>query len=237
MSGERDGVALGRSRAGLAAAVRPGSLRMEPTPDRNRRAASGRERKEEGGLPRRLLGGDRGDSPRAAVVPLRRSPEDQWVRAVYSRHGVDLYRFALRAVGDRGLAEEVVQDVMVRAWRAADRYDASRGSLSTWLFTIARNVVIDALRARGARPASPASAPEGSEASHAEDVVRKIQVSEAFRTLSDVHRQVLLEVYYRDRPYADLAAELGVPVGTLRSRVFYALRAMRAALEERGWSE
>src|SRR5436853_6474109 len=78
---------------------------------------------------------------------------DDGVRAVYAAHGPELYRFAVRSLGDRGLAEEAVQETFVRAWQAADRFDDALGSLRTWLFAIIRNVVIDLSRARAVRPA------------------------------------------------------------------------------------
>src|SRR4051795_12226895 len=77
---------------------------------------------------------------------------DEGVRTVYAAHGPELYRFALRSLGDRGLAEEAVQETFVRAWQAADRFDDALGSLRTWLFAIVRNVVIDLSRARSVRP-------------------------------------------------------------------------------------
>ena len=83
------------------------------------------------------------------------------VREVYAAHGGELYRFALRSLNDRGLAEEAVQETFVRAWQAADRFDDNLGSLRTWLFAIIRNVVIDLSRARAVRPSarSPARRP------------------------------------------------------------------------------
>src|SRR3954453_21421763 len=80
---------------------------------------------------------------------------DEGVRTVYAAHGPELYRFALRSLGDRGLAEEAVQETFVRAWQAAARFDDELGSLRTWLFAIVRNVVIDLARARAVRPALP----------------------------------------------------------------------------------
>jgi RNA polymerase sigma-70 factor (ECF subfamily) len=76
----------------------------------------------------------------------------EWVAAAYAAHGRELYRFALRSLGDSGLAEEAVQTTYLRAWRAAARFDESLGSLRTWLFAIVRNVVVDMARARSARP-------------------------------------------------------------------------------------
>ena len=166
---------------------------------------------------------------------------DDGVRAVYAAHGDELYRFALRSLGDRGLAEEAVQETFVRAWQAADRFDEALGSLRTWLFAIVRNVVIDLSRARAVRPALAPSSPDRDVIDLTDDSVDRIlgawQVEEALRMLSDEHRVVLVEVHYRGRPYGEVATQLGVPVGTVKSRVFYALKAMRLALEELGWND
>src|SRR5215471_3730144 len=77
---------------------------------------------------------------------------DDGVRTVYAAHGPELFRFALRSLGDGGLAEEAVQETFLRAWQAAERFDETLGSLRTWLFAILRNVVIDLSRARAVRP-------------------------------------------------------------------------------------
>jgi RNA polymerase sigma-70 factor (ECF subfamily) len=164
----------------------------------------------------------------------------EWVGAAYAAHGTELYRFALRSLGDAGLAEEAVQSTYLRAWRNADRYDEDLGSLRTWLFAIIRNVVIDVARARRIRPVTGVG-DSTTEPQHPDDDIDRMllawQVEEALRRLSDEHRVVLVETYYRSRPYAAVAAELGVPVGTVKSRVYYALRQLRLALEELGWAE
>ena len=165
---------------------------------------------------------------------------DDGVRAVYAAHGPELYRFAMRSLGDRGLAEEAVQETFVRAWRAAGRFDDELGSLRTWLFAIVRNVVIDLSRARAVRPglsAVDATADDGLFVDEAFDrVLTAWQVEEALRMLSEEHRSALIEVHYKGRPYTDVALGLGVPIGTVKSRVYYALKAMRLALEELGWN-
>jgi RNA polymerase sigma-70 factor (ECF subfamily) len=165
---------------------------------------------------------------------------DDGVRAVYAAHGAELYRFALRSLGDRGLAEEAVQETFVRAWQAADRFDDALGSLRTWLFAIVRNVVIDLSRARAVRPAlAPGTSIDeaGALVDEVEQVLTAWQVEEALRKLSFEHRHALVEVHYNARTYQDVAQDLGVPVGTVKSRVYYALKAMRLALEELGWSD
>jgi RNA polymerase sigma-70 factor (ECF subfamily) len=170
----------------------------------------------------------------------------EWVRAAYAAHGPELYRFACRSLGDHGLAEEAVQITYLRAWRSSHRFDEELGSLRTWLFAIIRNVVIDLARARSIRPpAAPPGAAQTDDARTAEvttdaDVDRVLvawQVEEALRRLSADHRTAIVETYYRARPYEDVAAELGIPVGTVKSRVYYALRQLRLALDEMGWSD
>ena len=165
---------------------------------------------------------------------------DDGVRAVYAAHGPELYRFALRSLGDRGLAEEAVQETFVRAWRAADRFDDELGSLRTWLFAIVRNVVIDLSRARAVRPGLSVADSGADDAFFVDEAFDRVltswQVEEALRMLSEEHRSALVEVHYKGRAYSDVALGLGVPVGTVKSRVYYALKAMRLALEELGWT-
>ena len=159
--------------------------------------------------------------------------DERDVREAYSAHAPELYGFAVRSLGDSGLAEEAVQETFLRAWRAGERFDPQIGSLRTWLFAILRNVVIDLGRARAARPTV---SDEGVEASVEpfDEALLSWQIEEAMRRIGDQHRRVLVETYYRGRSVAEAAAVLGVPPGTVKSRTFYALRALRLALEERG---
>ena len=159
--------------------------------------------------------------------------------SAYRAHGPELYRAAVRSLGDGPLAEEAVQEVFVRAWRAADRYDPLLASLRTWLFAILRNVVVDLARARvGAARAGAASRRSSGSRRHLDEFDRGLaswQVEEALLHVSDEHRLALVEVHVRGRPYHEVADDLGVPVGTIKSRVYYGLKALRLALEELGW--
>lgn len=155
------------------------------------------------------------------------------VRAAHAEHGATLVAFAASALRDRALAEDCVQEVFLRAWRSADRHDPDRGSVRTWLFAIARNVVVDAARARARRApvVADGSVPEVADPRDAPAaVVERMRLAQALAGLSPEHRQVVVEVHLNGRDYADVAQETGVAVATLRTRMFYALKALRTAL-------
>jgi RNA polymerase sigma-70 factor (ECF subfamily) len=165
---------------------------------------------------------------------------DAALRSAYDAHGPELYRFARRALGDGALAEDAVQEAFVRAWRASSSYDPARSSQRTWLFAILRNVVIDFARARRSRPPVAPDAPDGdgpAVADAIDQVLTTWEVEAALEVLETEHRRALIEVHWRGRPYAEVAEELGVPEGTVKSRVYYGLRSMRAALEAQGWRD
>lgn len=160
------------------------------------------------------------------------------MRDAYAAHGAELYRFALRGLGDIGAAQDAVQETFLRAWRARESYDVRTGSLRVWLFAIARNVVIDQHRARAVRPWARSLADHatldvlGETADSMDELMRSWVVEEALRRLGEEHRRALAETYLADRPYAEVADELGIPVSTLRSRVFYGLKALRVVMDE-----
>jgi RNA polymerase sigma-70 factor (ECF subfamily) len=184
----------------------------------------------------------------AQLWRLRRRPDrqeafgslhsEQDMRLAYERHGSELLGFACNALADRQLAEDVVQETFVRAWRSAASFDHRRASLRTWLFAIARNVVHDVRRNRATRvPATgPLDADEPGDRDDPFDrLLERIELDEALRRLSAEHRRVVLDVYFLGRTCAELADELGIPASTVRSRLYYGVRALRVILEEKGW--
>jgi RNA polymerase sigma-70 factor (ECF subfamily) len=162
---------------------------------------------------------------------------DELLRTLYAEHAGPLLGYVLKLTdGDRQRAEDVVQETLLRAWRHPESLDPSRGSLRPWLWTVARNIVVDAARARRARPFEVAE--DALAAVSVDDQIDRAllswEVAEALGTLSADHRAVLVETYYRGRTVAEAADALGIPTGTVKSRAFYALRALRLAFEERG---
>jgi RNA polymerase sigma-70 factor (ECF subfamily) len=178
----------------------------------------------------------RGEEPRRPG-PTDMATDEFGLRAAFLAHSGELVGFARRALGDPQLAEEAAQETFVRAWQHRERFDPSLGSMRTWLFAIERRLVIDLARARSIRRTEPLP-PDTAEVEDAiESGMQAWQVEEAIRRLRDEHRHVLVEIYYRGRPSRSVADELGVPDGTVRSRLFYALKALKLVLEEMGWEE
>lgn len=171
--------------------------------------------------------------PRTGSAVERQDAADEaLIRAVYAEHGGALLAFTTRLLGDRAAAEDVVQEVLVRAWQHADVLTNGKGSVRSWLFTVARNLATDRVRARRARPAEVAedAAPPPPVGDHADRVVDSLTVLPALERLSADHREVLQQVYFQGRSLPEAAAVLGVPPGTVKSRSYYALRALRTAL-------
>ena len=164
-----------------------------------------------------------------------RVADEEVVRALHAEHGAALLRYTMYLTsGDRQRAEDVVQEVLLRAWQHPGALAGQPAR--PWLFTVAKNLVIDGQRARRARPQEVGEAALDQRPA-ADDVDRALEswgVADALATLRPDHRRVLFETYYRGSSVAEAAAALGIPAGTVKSRTFYALKALRLALEERG---
>ncbi|MGC0421744.1 sigma-70 family RNA polymerase sigma factor [Embleya sp. AB8] len=161
---------------------------------------------------------------------------DELAESVYRRYSGPLLSFCLKLTGgDRPWAEDVVQETMLRAWRHADAFADDTSDLMPWLATVARRIVLDDRRARRARPQE--CSPEPLEYVPADDqwepLLWKMAVADAMPSLTPAHREILAETVLRDRELKHAAAVLGIPVGTAKSRIHYAIRALRQALEER----
>ncbi len=187
-----------------------------------------------------------GDDPDPAKRPVSGTgdgrDDDEALRALYSAHAGAVFRYVLRLTGgDRHRAEDVVQETMLRAWRSIGVLDPEHGSPRGWLCRVARNLVIDQERMRRVRPAEvgeeslmlrPASTPGPDEVFAR--TLQSWQLAQALTALTPDHRAVLLELYYRERSVAEAAEALGIPQGTVKSRAYYAVRALRLVCEERG---
>jgi RNA polymerase sigma-70 factor (ECF subfamily) len=177
----------------------------------------------------------RGQSGDASTAGDR---EDALVRLLYEQHAGPLLMFVLRLTGgDRQRAEDIVQETLLRAWRNAHKLGAQgQASIRPWLVTVARRIAIDNHRSASSRPNETYDRELDSFATgdDTDRVLRLMTVTDALRALSHAHREILVETYFRGRTVPEAAAALGLPLGTAKSRVYYALRALRDALAERG---
>jgi len=168
-----------------------------------------------------------------------RARDEAFIRAVYDKHGVFLLRVTTGLLrGDSHQAQDLVQEAVLRAWQNADILDVEAEGIRPWLLTVVRNLVIDGYRARRARPPetidtalNDMAGPESMDPALTKKVVR-----EALSDLTLQHREILVHVEFLDQSVAWTAKTLGIPPGTVKSRTHLALRALRAALAERGYA-
>ena len=161
---------------------------------------------------------------------------------LYDRYGDPAYSLAVRIVRDRDLAADVVQDAFLAVWKNAASFDPERGQASTWILTMTHNKAVDLVRREQRRRAdqldpehdAPSTDPAPDQLAHLS--AARGQIREAMAQLPAAHREVIELAYFGGYTQSELADMLSVPMGTIKSRTFAALKALRAALEETGWT-
>lgn len=159
---------------------------------------------------------------------------DAWMRQLYELHNRALYRYLVGLTyGRPELAEDLVQETLLRAWRSVESLNPDPRTLLPWLLTVARRIAIDAARARRARPAQADDTDVIDLPAQADPIDRMLTahtVRGALARLSREQRQVIVELYYRGRTVNEAAKIIGIPEGTVKSRAYHALRGLRVAL-------
>jgi RNA polymerase sigma-70 factor (ECF subfamily) len=165
-------------------------------------------------------------------------PHTAFMRELYTEHAGALWRYAVRLTGDRARAEDVVQETLLRAWQHPHVADDSERSPRAWLFRVARNMIID--ERRSVRFRSEVSSPDGSdefehcgpdEVNAAPD---RLLIADALMHLSPEHRAVVRSSYFLGWTIAQIADDLQIAEGTVKSRLHHALHALRLTVQEMG---
>jgi RNA polymerase sigma-70 factor, ECF subfamily len=160
-------------------------------------------------------------------------PGDTTIARLYTDNGAFILSYVTGLLRDHFLAEDVVQETMLRAWRHCAELDEEKGSVRGWLTTVAHNIAMDKVRMRRSRPtevAEDALHDVMVTEDHADTVVTALQVRHALGRLSPGHRDVLEQVYLNGFTAREAAVRLGIPEGTVFSRAYYALRTLRGEL-------
>lgn len=178
---------------------------------------------------------DRGAAEEAELVAqIAAGDIEASMTELYRRYGRRLYCFGMQVLGNTGLAEEMVQEVFVRLWRTAGRFDASRASVSTYLFVIARSTAADVRKRPSSRPLLPVEeVGVPPQADGVDQIIDGLIVHEALRTLNPAHVEVLRLTHDEGLTQSQIADRLGLPLGTVKTRIFHGMRALRTALAER----
>jgi RNA polymerase sigma-70 factor, ECF subfamily len=184
------------------------------------------------------------ESDRAAVqeaallARLAAGDRDEPLIELYERYARRIYGLGLHLLRDPGLAEELVQETFVRVWRSSARFDPEKASVRTFVFTLARRAAVDLIRRPSSRPLAAAELDPESDAlvrdEAFDELLLGLDVREALDALSPKHREILELHYLGDLTQSQIAVLLDIPLGTVKTRTYHALRAFRDQLEDRG---
>ncbi len=160
------------------------------------------------------------------------------MKALYDEHAGPLWRYALRLTGDASRAEDVVQETLLRAWKHPEVIADNERPARAWLFTVARNMIIDERRSPKFRNVVASledpGVPEQSAPDQVDSALDRLLIADAMAQMSAEHRAVVERSYYRGWTTAQIAADLDIAEGTVKSRLHYAVRALRLTLQEMG---
>src|SRR5690349_6472052 len=161
--------------------------------------------------------------------------DDRRLVALYDAHAPSIWRYVVHLTGDAAGADDIVQETLLRAWRSPRILAQEPASTRAWMFTVARNLVIDEARsARRRHEIGVAETPERGLGDGTDALFESLLVEEALAGLDLEHRAVIVHAYYGGCSIAEVARRLSLPEGTVKSRLHYGLRALRLALQEKG---
>jgi RNA polymerase sigma-70 factor (ECF subfamily) len=178
-------------------------------------------------------------NPEEIVAAMAAGDSGPALNAFYEQYASTVLALLMKMLGSRAEAEEILQEVFVELWRRAPQYDSARGSVIAWVVTIARCRALDALRARSRRYGDRQAEYSEGDALVTEGGRPDVLVSstrwhqalrQAFQSLSADQRAVLELSYFQGMSHGKIAETLGLPVGTVKSRILAGMRSMRTLL-------
>jgi RNA polymerase sigma-70 factor, ECF subfamily len=156
---------------------------------------------------------------------------------LYRRYAGKVHWVGLQLLGNAGLADELVQECFVRLWRTAGRFDILRGTVSAYLFVMARSIAADLRRRPSSRPLLPVQdAHVPAQPDNADQILESLLVRDALDSLTPAHREVLMLCHAEGLTQSQIAQRLSLPLGTVKTRMYHGLRALKDALAERGFN-
>jgi RNA polymerase sigma-70 factor (ECF subfamily) len=166
------------------------------------------------------------------VLRVAHSGDERALSELYDRYASLIYGAGVRYLGERALAEDLVQDVFTAVWRGAAGFDPTRASFATWVYRITRNRATDLIRRRRARVRTVGNEtrPEVGEEDPAGELARSFDVASALSRLSPAHREVLMLAYFQGLSQSEISRRTDTPLGTVKSRTTAALRALRESM-------
>jgi RNA polymerase sigma factor (sigma-70 family) len=177
------------------------------------------------------------------LMQLIKAKEEEALKQLYDRYEKPIYAFAYRMVRDQMMAEEIVQELFLRIWNAAERYEGGSGKLTSWMFTLTRNITIDLLRKKRSRTPQQTAQEEQLQwvADERMDTASEVelrwlgeQVKAALQDLNKDQQQVMEWIYYQGYTHQEVAERHEIPLGTVKSRVRLALKQLGHRLAHLG---
>ncbi len=163
------------------------------------------------------------------IIDMLANKDQEAIALIYDRYSAALYGTILRIVRSETVAEDVLQDVLVKVWRYADRYDSRQGRLFTWLINIARNTAIDAYRSKGFRQQAENQGLDiAVNTVGLSDNTDHIGLVDLLNKLDQKNRELIDLAYFQGFTQAEIAEELNIPLGTVKTRMRSALMALRS---------
>lgn len=172
----------------------------------------------------------------ALVVAIAERQDREAFARLFGYFAPRVKGFLMRRGANAGLAEEIAQETMLSVWRKASHFSPGRGTASTWVFTIARNLAVDRMRRDGPQPEAEMEPAEEAAVESAEAALisaeREQRLRAALATLSPEQGTILRLSFFQDRPHSEVATELGIPLGTVKSRIRLAIARLRLLLDD-----